>query len=133
MGAEVVDASNAVMPIHQNHDYGYHPAGRTGVWSDELSRRNYKLSGSRWHLRTIDDATHVLEPDGLRTNPAQGEARGAAHVADCEGSCLDGCAGLNGAAAASDGNWQSLESRLFLPYRCSIFDSRNSVVILARL
>ena len=68
-----MDASNAVMPIRQNHDYGYHPAGRTGVWSDELSRRNYRLSGGRWHLRTIDDATHVLEPDGLRTNRAQGK------------------------------------------------------------
>jgi hypothetical protein len=27
MGAAVVDASEAVMAIHQNHDYGYHAAG----------------------------------------------------------------------------------------------------------
>jgi hypothetical protein len=73
MGAVVVDASNAVMAIHQNHDYGYHPAGRAGVWSDELSRRNYILGGGRWHLRTIDDATHVLGPHGLRANPARGK------------------------------------------------------------
>ena len=68
-GAVVVDASEAVMAVHQNHDYGYHPAGKTGVWTDELSRRNYELAGGRWHLRTIDDATHVLGPDGLRLNP----------------------------------------------------------------
>jgi hypothetical protein len=71
MGAVVVDASEAVMAVHQNHDYGYHPAGKTGVWTDALSRRNYELAGGRWHLRTIDDATHVLGPAGLQANPAR--------------------------------------------------------------
>jgi hypothetical protein len=52
-GAAVVDASNAVMAIHRKHDYGYHPAGKAGVWSDELSRRNYMLSGGRRHLACI--------------------------------------------------------------------------------
>jgi hypothetical protein len=70
-GAAVVDASEAVMAIHQNHDYGYHPAGKTGVWNDELSQRNYRLAGGRWHLRTIDDATHVLGPNGLKANEAR--------------------------------------------------------------
>jgi|SRR5579862_2779005 len=71
LGAPVVDVSSVVTAIHQNHDYGYHPAGKTGVWSDELSRRNYQLAGGRWHLRTIDDATHLLGPDGLRENPVR--------------------------------------------------------------
>ena len=69
-GSALVDASDAVMAIHQNHDYGYHPAGKAGVWSDEFSQRNYQLAGGRWHLCTIDDATHVLGPEGLRANPA---------------------------------------------------------------
>ena len=69
MGAAVVDASEAVMAIHQNHDYGYHPAGKTGVWTDAWSLRNYELAGGRWHLRTIDDATLTLGPQGLRANP----------------------------------------------------------------
>ena len=68
-GAAVVDASQAVMAIHQNHDYAYHPAGKAGVWTDELSQRNYQLAGGRWHLCTIDDATHVLGPHGLQVNP----------------------------------------------------------------
>lgn len=68
-GAPVVDASEAVMAIHQNHDYGYHPEGRNGVWTDELARRNQNLAGSRWHLCTIEDATHLLGRDGLRVNP----------------------------------------------------------------
>jgi hypothetical protein len=69
LGAIVVDASDAAMAIHQNHDYGYHPAGKAGVWSDEFSQRNYQLAGGRWHLRTIDDATHLLGPDGITENP----------------------------------------------------------------
>src|SRR5437868_4082882 len=44
-GAMVVDGSEAVMAIHQNHDYGYHPAGKAGVWSDVWSQRNYALAG----------------------------------------------------------------------------------------
>lgn len=71
LGASVVDASSAVMAIHQNHDYGYHPAGKTGVWTDELSQRNYQLAGGRWHLRTIDDATHLVGTAGVHSNPAQ--------------------------------------------------------------
>src|SRR5207249_1152179 len=70
-GAMVVDASEAVMAIHQNHDYGYHPAGKAGVWSDVWSQRNYALAGGRWHLRTIEDATHMLGSSGLKVNPAR--------------------------------------------------------------
>jgi hypothetical protein len=68
-GAAVVDASEAIVAIHQNHDYGYHPAGAIGVWSDEQSMRNLELAGGRWHLCTIDDATHLLSPAGLKPNP----------------------------------------------------------------
>jgi hypothetical protein len=68
-GAAVVDASKAIVAIHQNHDYCYHPAGRHGVWSDEQSMHNLELAGGRWHLCTIDDATHLLDPAGLRPNP----------------------------------------------------------------
>jgi len=71
LGATVLDASSAVMAIHQNHDYGYHPAGKTGVWTDELSQANYRLAGGRWHFRTIDDATHVIDASGFHANSAQ--------------------------------------------------------------
>lgn len=67
-GAAVVDASEVVTAIHQNHDYAYHPAGATGVWTDEQARENYRLAGGRWHLRTIDDATHILCAEGERGN-----------------------------------------------------------------
>jgi hypothetical protein len=68
LGADLVDVSPCVPVIHQNHDYGYHPAGAAGVWNDEQARRNYALAGGRWHLYTIADATHILESNGERRN-----------------------------------------------------------------
>ena len=65
---EVVDVSRLVTAIHQNHDYGYHPVGAKGVWEDEQARKNFELAGGRAHLFTIDDATHILEPEGERKN-----------------------------------------------------------------
>lgn len=65
-GWPVVDASEAVVAIHQNHDYGYHPSGAAGVWGDELAQRNRILAGGKFHICTIDDATHSLGPEGER-------------------------------------------------------------------
>jgi len=67
-GEAVVDASEVVTAIHQNHDYGYHPAGAKGVWSDVQAKENYELAGGRWHLLTIDDATRILDGNGERGN-----------------------------------------------------------------
>ena len=67
-GAEVVDASEVVTAIHQNHGYAYHPQGAHGVWSDEQAAENYRLAGGRWHLQTIDDATRILGVDSERRN-----------------------------------------------------------------
>jgi hypothetical protein len=65
----VVDVSAVVVAVHQNHDYGYHPQGKQGVFHGEESGRNYKLGGGWRHLRTIADATEVLREDGLKPNP----------------------------------------------------------------
>jgi len=64
----VVDASRAVAAIHQNHDYGYHPLGRAGVFHGVESGRNYELAGGWRHLRTIADATEVLRAGRLTPN-----------------------------------------------------------------
>ena len=69
IGLSVVDLSVEVTAVHQNHDYSHHPKGTAGVWDGEESKRNYKLAGRPWHLCTIDDATHLLSPAGLRPNP----------------------------------------------------------------
>ena len=65
----VIDASEAVVAIHQNHGYGLDPASHSALWNDEASKHNETVAGSRWHLCTIEDATHLLGPSGLRLNP----------------------------------------------------------------
>jgi hypothetical protein len=64
----VVDVSRAVIAVHQNHDYGYHPQGKQGVWYDREAGSNHQLAGNGKHLRTIADATEVLGANGLKPN-----------------------------------------------------------------
>lgn len=64
-GAAVVDASSEVLAIHQNHDYGYHKQGKTGVWNDELAQRNLQLAGGRAHVHSMCEANYVLTQSGL--------------------------------------------------------------------
>ena len=66
--AAIVDVSERVTAVHQNHGYGYHPAGAKGVWTDEQAMRNWNNAGGRWHLFTIDDATHILDTNGMHRN-----------------------------------------------------------------
>lgn len=68
LGVPVVDASAVVLAVHQNHDYGYHPQGKFGVWNDEQAQRNFQLAGGLDHVRNILDATEVLRAQGLRPN-----------------------------------------------------------------
>jgi hypothetical protein len=68
LGAMVVDASRVTMAIHQNHDYGYHPGGATGVMDDPQTRRNYEIGANGKHLRTIREVSHKLTPEGIRRN-----------------------------------------------------------------
>ena len=67
-GAEVVDVTRAAMCVHQNHNYGYHPNGASGVRTDEQARRNFELAGGRRHLYTIEDASYLLTAEGERVN-----------------------------------------------------------------
>ena len=67
-GKPVIDASRAVMAVHQNHDYSYHPQGKAGIWSGEEAGLNGQLAGGWRHLRTIADATEVLPPEKLKRN-----------------------------------------------------------------
>ena len=64
----VIDVSPVVIAVHQNHDYGYHPQGRQGVWHGIEAGQNHQLAGNGRHLRTIADATEVLHADGFKSN-----------------------------------------------------------------
>jgi len=65
----VVDASEAVLAVHQNHDYGHHAGATKGVWFGEEQRANFELIGGHGHLRTIANATVRLTPKGFVSNP----------------------------------------------------------------
>jgi hypothetical protein len=67
MRVPVVDATQVVLAIHQNHDYSFHPGGQKGLWQDVEAQQNFALLG-KGHFATIDNATHRLTPNGLRSN-----------------------------------------------------------------
>ncbi|HXP82212.1 MAG TPA: hypothetical protein VN976_20110 [Verrucomicrobiae bacterium] len=67
MRVPVVDATQVVLAIHQNHDYSFHPGGQEGLWQDVEAKQNQALLG-KGHFATIDNATHRLTPNGLRPN-----------------------------------------------------------------
>jgi hypothetical protein len=67
-GAELVDASRAVVAIHQNHDFSHHPQGMTGIREGPERKRNRQMVGGWWHLYTIEDSTQILETDGVRAS-----------------------------------------------------------------
>jgi hypothetical protein len=68
----VVDASELVVAVHQNHDYSYHPDGEKGVWEGEEAQSNYRLLGGWRHFGTMENATHRLTPTGFRHNHRHG-------------------------------------------------------------
>lgn len=63
-GAPVLDCSSFIVPVHQNHGYGYHPQGKQGTNEDALALRNIELCGAGKHLRSILDATHKMLNSG---------------------------------------------------------------------
>jgi hypothetical protein len=66
--ASVVDATAAVMVVHQNHDYSHAGTDADGLWAGPEARRNLELAEG--HRFTLADATHELGPHGLRRAPS---------------------------------------------------------------
>lgn len=72
-GVAVLDASRFIVPVHQNHGYGYHTLGRQGTNEDELARRNVELAGKGRHLRTMAHSTHLItRRGGIWITPLRG-------------------------------------------------------------
>jgi hypothetical protein len=59
-GVPVLDASQYVFPVHQNHNHGYHPLGKKGTNEDDLAMRNIHVAGGPDHLRCIIHSTHRI-------------------------------------------------------------------------
>lgn len=62
----VIDATKVITAIHQNHDYSHHPEGKAGVWEGPERKRNIELMGGVDHAFTLNHATLLLTPQGLR-------------------------------------------------------------------
>ena len=65
-GKPVLDASTAVLAVHQNHDYSHHVQGEYGAWHGVEARRNAKLAGGS--LRSVADANRILGKAGEYPN-----------------------------------------------------------------
>jgi len=70
----VIDATQALTLIHQNHDYAHHPQGLDGVYFGEERDSNIELAGGWEHIFTLDDANWLLTPGGLKRPPLTGSS-----------------------------------------------------------
>lgn len=66
----VVDVTQAVMVIHQNHDYSHVPRRVGEVWEGPEADWNRQLIGGWDYLFTLLDATHIMTLQAVR--PARG-------------------------------------------------------------
>ncbi|MBV9848813.1 MAG: hypothetical protein JO250_03910 [Armatimonadetes bacterium] len=68
-GAALVDASDMVMAVHQNHGYAHQMAGADHLHRGPEALRNMDLAGGRHHLYSLGLATHRLSVRGVRRRP----------------------------------------------------------------
>lgn len=66
LGTPVIDATEAIIVVHQNHDYSHHPAGESGVWKGLEAQQNRELAGEGKYAFSLYHATHILTPRGIR-------------------------------------------------------------------
>lgn len=64
-GLAVVDLSEVVTVVHQNHDYRHLPGGLKHYYQPETGV-NVRLGGGRRTIFTLHDVTHVLNADRLQ-------------------------------------------------------------------
>ena len=56
----LIDASEVILPVHQNHDYSHLPMGRNDIMNGTEAKENERISGGFDFIMTIKDATHKL-------------------------------------------------------------------------
>jgi len=66
----VIDATEAVTIVHQNHDYAHLPGGKPHYRLPE-SEENVRLAGGSLTVFKLRDASWELTPDRLRRKPLQ--------------------------------------------------------------
>jgi hypothetical protein len=61
---DVINSSDYILAIHQNHDYKFYPEGKKGILYGEEGERNFALASYERYLYGTPDATHRMRPDG---------------------------------------------------------------------
>jgi hypothetical protein len=67
-GIPIVDATEVVTTVHQNHDYSHLKTTEERTFKGPEATRNEALLGGAEFVFTALNATHVLGPGGLRRN-----------------------------------------------------------------
>jgi hypothetical protein len=63
----LIDATQAITAIHENHDYNHHPQGKEGVFKGPEAAENLRLLGGlHYTYFMLDLATWQLTPTGLQ-------------------------------------------------------------------
>ena len=72
LGLPIIDATQRVLVVHQNHDYGHHPGKMAGMFKGPEAQANATLMGGmlQGYTRalTARDADQTLTPNGLTPN-----------------------------------------------------------------
>lgn len=79
-GIPVVDGTDVVTLVHQNHDYRHIVGGKGAVEVGSEANRNLQLGGGYRHLFTIQDADWRLTANGLYRNWYRGDSRRCGEV-----------------------------------------------------
>jgi len=72
-GIPVVDATEMVTAVHQNHDYSHLKQGKQEAWSGVEALKNIELAGGYDHIFTIEDADWCLTSGSLVRNYCRGD------------------------------------------------------------
>lgn len=66
LGVPVINATEVVTVIHQNHDYAPNPEGSGEIWQGPEGDINMKLAGGLDYVLDLHHANWLLTPEGLR-------------------------------------------------------------------
>jgi hypothetical protein len=66
LGYPLIDATDVVTAVHQNHGYGHVPKGTGDLWYGPEADANIKLLGDESRIFRLIDATHKLTEAGLK-------------------------------------------------------------------
>lgn len=67
----VIDGSQKILDVHQNHDYLHVPDGANNSWEGPEAERNRQLYGNG-HLFDLFDSTHLIDSTGA-VMPVEGD------------------------------------------------------------